>query len=253
MLHFVAMKEEETKKRDYLLPGSILVAGIMISGSIIYLVSSQNSQPSGVAAEVRGSLDQQEERVGVATIRPVDKRRDHIMGSVDAPIMVVEYSDLECPFCKRFHSVMEEVVSAYNGKVAWVYRHFPLDVLHSKARKEAEASECAAELGGNVKFWEYVGRLFEVTPSNNGLDLSLLPQIAADVGLSRVKFESCLESGKYAARVAEDLEDATNAGGRGTPYSVVLVHGKPRGSIPGALPFSQVKAILDQALSEGGI
>ena len=108
---------------------------------------------------------------------------DHILGDKNAPVKIVEFSDTECPFCKRFHTTMQQVVKDSNGQVAWVYRHFPLDQLHSKARKEAEATECAAELGGNEKFWAYLNRLMEVTPANNGLDPAELLTIASYAGL----------------------------------------------------------------------
>ncbi len=98
---------------------------------------------------------------------------DHIFGDVNAPVKVVFYSDLECPFCKSFHETMTQIMnSSYgkDGKVAWVYRHFPLKQLHSKAPKEAEAAECAAELGGNDAFWKFINKINEVTPANNKLD-----------------------------------------------------------------------------------
>lgn len=102
--------------------------------------------------------------------------KDHISGNPQADLMIVEYSDPECPFCKRFHETMTQTMSEYgkSGKVAWVYRHFPLDSIHSKARKESEAIECAGEIGGNDKFWEYMNKLMEITPSNNQFDSSLL-------------------------------------------------------------------------------
>ncbi len=106
-------------------------------------------------------------------IRPVSES-DHILGNIDAKIIIVEYSDLECPFCKVFHSTMHQVVKEYSGEVAWVYRHFPIVGLHPKAFREAEATECAWEQGGNEVFWKYTDKLFEVTPSNNGLEESLL-------------------------------------------------------------------------------
>lgn len=108
-----------------------------------------------------------------SNVRKVDDS-DHLRGDPKASVKVVEFSDLECPFCKRFHLTMQQLMEGYSGKVAWVYRHFPLDSLHPKARKEAEASECAAELGGNDGFWAYIDKLFEITPSNNGLDPNLL-------------------------------------------------------------------------------
>jgi protein-disulfide isomerase len=182
-------------------------------------------------------------------IKPVSNR-DHIFGNPDAPVKIIEFSDTECPFCKRFHPTLERIVKEYDGKVAWVYRHFPLDSLHSKARKEAEATECAAELGGNDKFWAYLERLFAITPSNDGLDLTQLPAIAAYVGIDRGAFSRCMESGKHAQRVADDLADAGNSGGEGTPYSVVIAKNGKKFVIPGAYPYEEVKNTIEQALKE---
>ena len=102
-------------------------------------------------------------------MRPISPD-DHILGNVNAKIIIVEYSDLECPFCKMFHNTMHQVVEKSNGNVAWVYRHYPILQLHPKAFHEAEATECAWEQGGNSAFWKYTDKLFEITPSNNGLD-----------------------------------------------------------------------------------
>lgn len=186
---------------------------------------------------------------GVNNIKPVTKD-DHIYGDINSPVKIVEFSDTECPFCKRFHETMLRVMSDYQGKVAWIYRHFPLDSIHSKARKEAEATECANELGGNDKFWAYIGKIFEITPSNNGLDLSELPKIAEQVGLNRKKFEQCLSSGKYASRIQGNLDDAVNSGGTGTPYSVVIALNGKKFVISGAQPYEAVKQAIDVALSE---
>ena len=178
---------------------------------------------------------------GVGDIRPVDVKKDHIRGDKNAPITVIEYSDFECPFCKRFHATMNQLL-ADNKDVRWVYRQFPLDSLHSKARKEAEATECAGEQG---KFWEMADKIFEVTPSNDGLDLAKLPDYAKQVGVKDInKFQKCLDSGKFASHVAEDLADATTAGGTGTPYSVVLV-GDQKIPVSGAVPLSQLQSIID--------
>lgn len=173
--------------------------------------------------------------------------QDHIRGNKNAPISIIEFSDLECPFCKRFHPTMQQIIDEYDGQVNWVYRHFPLVSLHSKAPKEAEATECAAELGGNDGFWKYIDRLFEITPANNGLDLDELPKIAVSVGLNQKKFEECLDSGKYTTKVANDLSQAQAAGGRGTPYSVIIA-GDQKIPVSGALPFSQLKSMIDPLL-----
>jgi protein-disulfide isomerase len=134
------------------------------------------------------------------------------------------------------------------GKVAWVYRHFPLDQLHSKARKEAEATECAAELGGNDKFWAYLDRLMEVTPANNGLDPAELPKIAQYVGLDAGKFNECLTSGRYAKKIEEHVQNAVATGGNGTPWSIVVAKNGEKYPLSGAQPYESIKALIEQAL-----
>lgn len=180
-------------------------------------------------------------------LRPVDAATDHIRGSADAPITLVEYSDTECPFCKVFHATLQRLLTEYDGKVRWVYRHLPIDQLHSKARKEAEAVECAGEQG---KFWEYLDRIFAVTPANNGLDPAQLPVIAKDVGLDVAAFETCLASGKYAERIQKDVEDGTLASGNrpGTPFTVVLGPGDTKLPLVGAQPYDNVKQVVDTLL-----
>ncbi len=198
---------------------------------------------------------EQKRREAAGAVKPVDGE-DHILGNPDAPVKLVEFSDFECPFCKRFHLTMKRLMNEYgeDGKVAWVYRHFPLDSLHSKARKEAQAAECANELGGNEAFWAYSDRLFEVTPSNNRLDLALLPRIAQLIGLDRAKFEACLEGdsrgGKYAAHIEADVQDAVASGGTGTPFSLVIAPNGKTFPISGAQPYAALKSIIDLALKE---
>lgn len=172
---------------------------------------------------------------------------DHVRGGKDAKVTIVEYSDLECPFCKRFHPTMKQINTTYGDSVRWVYRHFPLDSLHSKARNEAHATECAAELGGNDAFWKYIDRIYEITPTNDGLDPAQLPQIAKEIGLDVKKFEECQKSNKFAQKIQEQSNDAVAAGGQGTPYSVIIA-GDQKIPINGALPFDQIKPVLDSLL-----
>jgi protein-disulfide isomerase len=238
-------------KRDWLLPASILIAAILISGALVYN-AGKNGSDTPVRIPSGG-----EESVSLEKMRPISEN-DYVRGNPDAPIKIVEYSDLECPFCKDFHRTLIDTLKLYGDKVAWVYRHAPLDQSHRKARKEAEAVECAGEIGGKEKFWTYMDRLMEVTPSNNGLDLKKLPEIATYVGIDKSKFEQCLSSGKYAEKIQNDLENAMASGFRGTPYSIVVVNNKPKGSLPGALPLDEqlqgnqpnLKTILDQEIDE---
>lgn len=186
-----------------------------------------------------------------AKVRPVSKTRDHIRGNPAAPVTLVEYSDFECPYCKRFYGTLKRLVDESNGRVRWVYRHFPLEQLHSKALKEADASECAAELGGKDAFWKFADRFYELTPSNNRTNIeTVLPQIAHDIGLDKARFAACVASGKYDARVAADLRNATATGGRGTPWSIVISKSGKAYPLSGAQPYATVKQIIDLALKE---
>lgn len=237
-----------------MIPGAIIIAGILIAGAVIYSSGNNagDSKAAGVGNIAAGDTQPQPAGPGaIDNIQPITDK-DHVLGDPNAPVRVVEFSDTECPFCKSFHPTMRQVIGEYekSGQVAWVYRHFPLDSIHPKARKEAEATECANELGGNTKFWAYVDRLFEVTPSNNNLDSAELPKIAEFIGLDRAKFEQCLSSGKYAQHVADDLADAINSGGQGTPYSVVIAPNGKKFAISGAQPHASVKSVIDIALQE---
>ncbi len=240
---------EEQKRNALTVPLAIVVAGALIAGALFLTNKNKTQDPD--AAKLNGTVKEQS---GIK-IEPVTGD-DHILGNPKAPIMIVEFSDTECPYCKTFHATMHQVIDTYGktGKVAWVYRHFPIDNIHSKARKEAEATECAAELGGNDGFWKYLDNLYKITPSNNELDLSLLPKIAEDSGLDKEKFVTCLDSGKYADKVEKDYQDAVAAGGQGTPYPVIITK---REKIPineGAIPFSggpiNMKVILDDLISK---
>ena len=173
---------------------------------------------------------------------------DHILGSMDAKVFLIEYSDLECPFCKKFQDTANQIYDTYNGEVAWVYRQFPLDLLHSKARTEAQAAECAAEQGGNQAFFNFIDKVYEVTPSNNGLDLTQLPQLADQVGLDGDELQACIDSGKYKDAVESQYQGGLSAGVSGTPANFVVNSNGDAWLIPGAVPFGTLKATIDEAL-----
>lgn len=238
--------KEGANQRSVGVPAAIVIAGGLIALAV-YVGGRQapaqvaDVQPEGTPQVAAG----QAEGPTVGDIRPVGED-DHVRGAVNAKVTIIEYSDTECPFCKRFHETMKQVVAEYPNDVRWVYRHFPLDQLHSQARKEAVAVECAGEQG---KAWEMLDKIYEVTPSNDGLDLAKLPQYARESGVSNISaFESCLESGKYDERVAADLADAQKAGGRGTPYSVIIDAEGNKTPLSGAQPLEAIKAAIEEAL-----
>lgn len=221
-------------KSQYILPVTIVVAGALIAGAVFLVGGGAN--PAGTTSTN-------------VVARTYDPATDYILGNPDAPVKVIEYSDLECPFCKEFHNTMHKIMEYYgdSGQVAWVYRHFPLAQLHSKAPQEAQAAECAGELGGSTAYWQFIDRVFEVTPSSNGLDLSQLPVIASDIGLDVNAFNQCLASGKYAQKINDSYTEAISLGAQGTPFTLVMVGGEAV-TLPGNQPYDSMRAAIDAIL-----
>lgn len=173
---------------------------------------------------------------------------DHIRGNANAKVTLVEYSDFECPFCQRFHPVTQELLKTYGDKIRLVYRHFPLS-FHANAQKEAEASECVAELGGNDKFWEFTDKIFERTEANGtGFALDKLGPLASELGVNQAEFQACLDSGKYEKLVKEQIADGTVAGVSGTPSTFIINSKGESKIIVGAQPIAAFKTAIDSFL-----
>jgi len=214
------MKNAQT----YLIPLSIIVAGALVAGGIYFggVSPSSMTAKNNQASVTQGAVTQPEIKIASITAD------DHILGNPEAKIKLVEFSDTECPYCKQFHVSLHKIIDTYgkDGTVAWVYRHFPIDQLHKNARKEAEASECAADQGGNDAFWKYIDEVYKRTASNDKLDPAELPKIASSQGLDVTAFNTCLSSGKFSAKINEQIKDANASGGNGTPYSVLILKDK---------------------------
>ncbi len=204
-------------------------------------------------ARAKAEAREQQDTAALAkNAREVSAKRDHIYGNPDAVVSLIEYSDFECPFCKRFHITAREIVEAYDGKVNWVYRHFPLAFHNPGAQKQAEASECAAALGGNDAFWKYTDTIYERTTSNGkGFPIDGLVPLAKELGLDGEAFRKCLEEGRYTQRVKEDFEDGVRAGIRGTPGNILL-NNETGSAVPrsGAAPFESLKRLIDRLLED---
>jgi protein-disulfide isomerase len=230
------------KKGNVLMPVSIIVAGFIIAGAVMFsnsgggtpnLPGGYGSDPSAV---VQGGdlLD---------SLNPVTED-DHIKGDLNAPIKIVEFSDFECPFCGKLHPILSNVVDKYDGQVAWVYRHFPLSQIHVNAQSIAEATECVAELGGNDAFWEVTGDIFK----QNLKTTAQVGSSAAKVGVDQVEFQSCVDSGRHRTAVLEDVSDATGTGGRGTPWAIVVGPNGEKFPLSGAQPEAVWVNIIDQLI-----
>lgn len=227
-------------------PVAILIGSLIISLSIIvglykFGQTSQDSNPGLTNPDA------------IYSGREL-KDEDFLYGDTSNDIILVEYSDLECPFCKKLHlETMPKVIEKYGDKVGIVYKHFPLD-FHPKAIDEAVAALCVKEISGNAKYYEYMHKIYETTPANNGLDLSLLPSLAKDLGVDTDKFQTCIsdEASKAAKldTINTDKNEGVENGVQGTPNILVLKKDGDRYikliTIDGARDIKYVSAILDQ-------
>jgi protein-disulfide isomerase len=228
---------------SYFLPVSILIAGVLIAGSVLYSsIGSGDLSGSDGAARVGQQAPDQGGKVDVS----VDD--DAILGDKDAPVTIVEFSDYQCPFCRRFwKDTLPQLKAEYidTGKARLVYRDLPLS-FHPAAQISAEAAQCA---GDQDQYWQYHDKLFEEQDKQGGGTVQYgaeeLKKWALEIGLNVVTFNSCLDSGKYKSEVEKDTADGSIAGATGTPS--FFINGR---RLIGAQPFAAFKAIIDEELQQ---
>jgi protein-disulfide isomerase len=160
------------------------------------------------------------------------------LGPEDAPITVVEFSDFQCPYCKRFHQdTYQSLLDAYPGQIRFVYRNLPLTSIHPDAMSAAVASLCANEQ--NV-YWDYHDKLF----AGDALGRDVYVQYATDLNLNTEEFAACLDSGKFDDFIQEDMDFAFNLGVQSTP--TFFINGL---AIVGAQPLTSFQTIIDKELA----
>lgn len=242
-------------------PISILIAAVIISGTILYSkLGPASGSPTTIAGNPNlAAADQQLGHQPPGNLNQVSTDDDPALGDKNAPLTIVEFSDYECPFCKRsFDQVLPELKKNYieTGKLKLVYRDFPLS-FHTNAHKEAEAAECARSQSDDATYFKFHDQIFTRTTSNGvGLALSQLPIIARGLNLNVSQFQQCLDSGKFRDEVDKDISDGTSAGVSGTPAWFIgrsskngVINGR---FVVGAQPFPTFKAVIDEELNALG-
>ncbi|MEN9562687.1 MAG: hypothetical protein RIR73_931 [Chloroflexota bacterium] len=194
--------------------------------------AQQAAQPSGQVAEVPVTPEPQYTRYEIPT------EGYPSLGSADAPITIVEFSDFQCPFCRRFHDeTYEALLNAYPGQIRFVYRNLPLTSIHPDAMASAVASLCANDQNA---YWDYHGKLF----SSETLTREVFTQYATDLSLNVDEFTACLDSGKHDEFIQQDMDFALDLGIQSTP--TFFINGL---AIVGAQPLSAFQQIIDLELT----
>ncbi len=182
---------------------------------------------------------------------PAVTGKDFIRGNPNAPIMIVEYSDYDCPFCQVFHETMQQIMDEYalTGQVAWVYRQLPVAQLHPNAPKISEAALCVGKLAGNDSFWKFSDLVFSERDMNEPTNITRLTEFATRAGAEKGAFEKCLQSGEMKDAVEASVAEGFGAGIQGTPHSVIMV-GNQQAVIEGAQPYAAVRQIIDNLIGQ---
>ncbi len=234
--------EPKTSNSSLAIPISIVLGFGLVAVAIYFTAGSSPVINNNEAATVTAPPP--------AKIRTVDSS-DNIRGNPNAPILIVEYSDYDCPFCKLFHNTMNQIMDEYGvgGKVAWVYRQLPIAALHPNAQKISEAALCVGELAGNDAFWTFSDLVFSERGVNDPTNMTRLPEFAKTAGAETTAFNNCLKNGQMTAKVSESAREAAAAGINGTPHSYIIV-GDNQLPIEGAQPYSTVKQAIDNILGQ---
>ena len=225
-----------TMMQKLLVPIAILGSAVILFGAVFLLRSGSSRSASG--------------NLHPELIQDVSAS-DHVLGSPDAPVKVVEYSDIDCPFCKIFEETMKKVQADYGSdKVAWVFRHLPLVSNHKDAEHHAEAAECVASQKGSQAFFDFISAIHVMAPEDQKFDPANYGKLLPAIGVDEAKFNDCRAKGTFAQRVADESNEAQEAGATGTPFIVIIPpQGAPRAAFTGALSYEQMKQIVDAGLA----
>lgn len=239
-------------RSSFVVPVAIIACILIIAGAFYY--RGQNPQTSNQATSTPTQLSQllpAASGIDLTKFRPIDNT-DKVWGSPNAPVKLVIYTDLECPACKYFHQQLKTLEAKYitSGSLVITYRDFPLDSLHTKSRNEFLAAECVNEIGGSNKFWQFIDKIFEITPSNDGLDPAKLGQTAKALGIETKGFDTCMKARKYADQISKSVNEAVALGAQGTPFWIITSPDGSNTPVFGGLPAEQLSVVFDTLLGK---
>ena len=222
----------------------VLVVALVISSFMLGVLYTKVTylEKGGAAVQYQNQIPEkpQDLTVDETNVEPISDN-DHVLGSKNAEIALIEYADLECPYCKSFHDNAKQLIEK-NQNVVWVFRHFPLRSIHPTAQSLAMATECAYKLGGNEAFWNMTDKIFENQP---GLKVEDAVSYAGELGLDATQLQNCLDNKDTEDTVNADYQSGVKAGISGTPGNILFNLKTKKGIIvPGAVPVETLEQSL---------
>lgn len=222
-------------------PVAIIIGAIIISGGLMgYGAIMQGGGTSAPTLAFKG--------------RPIDST-DYVAGNEKSKIIVVEYSDPECPFCIQLSPTIKQLKDEYGDKIAFTFRYFPLTQIHKNAVDESRAIACAGVVGGKEKYYEYIDAFFgyKMSKQTTQLPKTGKEDIAKSVGLNMSEFANCMSTRQTEKTILDSIDDGVVAGVQGTPSTFILLKTRKGYDVitmvDGARPYEFFKAALDEALS----
>jgi len=237
------MQPESSQTSSAAVPLAIVIGFALIAVAIFFTSGRSTPAPEPLA--------QGQAPASATTIRPISES-DYVLGNPNAPIVMIEYSDYDCPFCKQFHTTMHQVLDEYGvtGRLAWVYRQFPLVDLHPNATSLSEAALCVGDIGGNTAFWTFSDIIFNSRQDSEFTNVTKLPEFAVAAGVDKALFNDCVASDRMMDDLRADMADGLAAGAaQGTPYTVIKV-GNQQAVISGAESYDVIKGVIENLFAQ---
>ncbi len=227
---------ENKKILYYGIPIAIFLSGLMIALAVYFALIGQSNNDSSLKNQKGQAVVSEEVKKEILKLSP----DDHFQGNKNGKIILVEYSDLQCPFCKSFHEPLKELMKRYPNDILWIYRHFPISSIHPEAIPAAEASECVWEQKGDEGFWQFIDSVFK---NQEKMEKNLYKEIAEKIGVDLKKFEDCVEFRKYKDKIENHLSQGIALGVDGTPFS--FINGYP---LVGYLSYESLEKVVQNFL-----
>lgn len=230
----------ETKKTTISTPAAIITGAVIIALALIVISGPKNTEQQAAPLPEKVTNVPKD----IVTIR----ENDYVRGNREtAEIVLFEYVDSDCYYCQQFHPTIKKLMEEYDGKIAWVYRYFPLGI-HPNATNEALALQCAGELGGNDGFWTYLDTIIDITLSPTPTSNTTLATFAGQQGLDQKLFASCMANPKTAKQIDADSKEAQSIGASGTPFGVLVNKKGEQIVIAGAYPIESMREMINSLL-----